>query len=252
MTNKKTQSPALPNEHESRAGMRNHSGRVLRPDGAATQDKILSAAARSFSEYGYRASTLRSIARDSEVDLATLKYHFGTKASLYAEVYAREQDSFRRRLVPVLAGALTIEDATTLRELIDTLAGTVLDYMRDHAAFPRMLLYRALESSIEPAGAERELQSAAIYELAAAFAPLIERGLVRQSDSTNMATFLVMGVPIWYLTLQAKGWFDRSSPEAERSAERGRRFLRELLERYLLFDNAQSPELRGAKGPDES
>lgn len=230
---------------KSRTGLKNHSGRTLRTDGAATQERILQAAATSFSDQGYRASSLRSIASMARVDLATVKYHFGTKSRLYTEVYTREHRRFRRRIAPLLLGAAEMESADELRLIIDGLAGMILDYLQDHAAFPRMLLYRVLEGTTSPPGDESALQATGIEELASAFTPLANKGLVRHSDRTNMATLLVMGVPMWYLTLQSRGWLRDVDPTVPEGAERCRRFLRELLERYLLFEPALSPELAG-------
>jgi AcrR family transcriptional regulator len=52
-----------------------------------TRWRLLQAASEVFAEVGYRAATTREIARRAEVNLASIHYHFGDKASLYRAVF---------------------------------------------------------------------------------------------------------------------------------------------------------------------
>jgi AcrR family transcriptional regulator len=59
--------------------------RGRRPGPTATPDAIRKAATRQFSELGYDRATVRSIAREAEVDPALVIHHFGSKQRLFVE-----------------------------------------------------------------------------------------------------------------------------------------------------------------------
>jgi AcrR family transcriptional regulator len=56
-----------------------------RRDAAATREAILAAAVAAFAERGYRAVTVREVARAAGVDPALVVRYFGSKAGLFAE-----------------------------------------------------------------------------------------------------------------------------------------------------------------------
>lgn len=53
---------------------------------ADTRTRLLMAAAQEFATHGYEEATVRSICREAEANVAAVKYHFGSKERLYAEV----------------------------------------------------------------------------------------------------------------------------------------------------------------------
>lgn len=53
------------------------------PSESETKIKILLAAQRLFSQYGYDGASIRDIARESEVNLAAINYHFKNKENLF-------------------------------------------------------------------------------------------------------------------------------------------------------------------------
>jgi AcrR family transcriptional regulator len=59
--------------------------RGRRPGPTATPGAIRQAATRQFSELGYDRATVRSIAREAEVDPALVIHHFGSKQRLFVE-----------------------------------------------------------------------------------------------------------------------------------------------------------------------
>ncbi|MFZ0178452.1 MAG: helix-turn-helix domain-containing protein, partial [Candidatus Dormiibacterota bacterium] len=54
-----------------------------RPGWPQTRDDILLVARRSFGARGYDATSLRSIAKQADVDPALLVHYFGTKEALF-------------------------------------------------------------------------------------------------------------------------------------------------------------------------
>jgi AcrR family transcriptional regulator len=54
-----------------------------------TKTRILDSAERLFAGNGYHNTSLRDITKDAEVNLAAVNYHFGSKESLFEEVFKR-------------------------------------------------------------------------------------------------------------------------------------------------------------------
>lgn len=52
-------------------------------DNGSTRKRLLDAATRAFSEYGFQGASLRSIADDAGVGFGLIRYHFGSKAALW-------------------------------------------------------------------------------------------------------------------------------------------------------------------------
>ncbi|MGE0668369.1 MAG: TetR family transcriptional regulator [Sphingomonadales bacterium] len=59
---------------------------------ATTRARLLDAAERLFAARGFDATTTREIAREADVPLGLMSYHFGTKDDLYAEVIGRRAE----------------------------------------------------------------------------------------------------------------------------------------------------------------
>ena len=60
---------------------------AVRTDGISTYDNLLAAAGRVFSERGYTRATVAEICHEAGTNVAAINYHFGSKATLYAEVW---------------------------------------------------------------------------------------------------------------------------------------------------------------------
>lgn len=63
--------------------------RAARGNSAQTQQRILDASKRLFSERGYEGASLRAIADAAGVNLAAAHYHFGSKEKLLEAAFAR-------------------------------------------------------------------------------------------------------------------------------------------------------------------
>ncbi|MDS9469444.1 CerR family C-terminal domain-containing protein [Paracoccus sp. MBLB3053] len=60
--------------------------RVPRTDGEATRRKLLEAAGGLFAENGFAETTNKAVAKCAEADIASINYHFGSRAGLYRAV----------------------------------------------------------------------------------------------------------------------------------------------------------------------
>lgn len=70
---------------------------------ASTRGKILDAAERVFSIRGCDAATTREIAREADVPLGLMSYHFGTKDDLYTEVIGRRAEQHVADILAAMA-----------------------------------------------------------------------------------------------------------------------------------------------------
>lgn len=56
---------------------------------SATKEQILDVAERAIAQNGYAGTTLRSIVKEANVNIAAIHYHFGSKEGLYEALIAR-------------------------------------------------------------------------------------------------------------------------------------------------------------------
>jgi len=69
-------------------------GRASRADGEATRARLLESAGRLFAARGFAETTGKEIAADAAADLASINYHFGSRAGLYMAVLAEAHRRF--------------------------------------------------------------------------------------------------------------------------------------------------------------
>ncbi|MEO1267366.1 MAG: TetR/AcrR family transcriptional regulator [Myxococcota bacterium] len=216
--------------------------RVQRANGAETRRKLLATALALFSDGGYKATSLRSIASQTGVDLATLKYHFGDKSQLFAEVYRQGHEEFIVQVQPLFAGMAQVTTREELREQIRALVLGVHRYLDAHMDFARLALYRVMEDGSEISDVEEELQGVAIGVLDGVLQKLVDRAIIRPLDTRAFLAFLVTSVPVWFVTCAVKpGWVGDPvpgrSPEGRRRSEA---FLQDMLERMLLAEGSHT------------
>ncbi len=206
-----------------------------RANGVATRKRIIRAATSMFAAAGYEATSLRQISSAAEVDLATLKYHFGDKAMLFAEVYRQGHEALLTHIEPVLADLTAIESADQVEQHIKRLVVVVHDFFDGHLPFIRMVLYRILEDSSDITGLEEELQVIAIALIDRAFAQLKERGLIRDIDTRALITLLVSAIPMWVVTGHVRqSWVGEPSLKSLEGRARSEAFMLDILHRLLI------------------
>ncbi len=72
------------------------------PTRLPTKFRILNASERLFAERGYEGVSLRDIARDADVEVALVSYHFGAKQELFRHVIARRSAEHADRVLAAL------------------------------------------------------------------------------------------------------------------------------------------------------
>ncbi len=188
-----------------------------------------------FSASGYEATSLRQIAGAAEIDLATLKYHYGDKPTLFGEVYSRGHAAFVAHFQPLLASMHTLQTRADVRDHIRQLVQVMHSFVEDHLHFVRMVLYRILEDSSDIIGLEEELQGTAAAMLEEAFQSMCERGLTKPIDARAWITFLTTSFSIFHATCRVKpSWVGEPVPTTPEGRQRSEDFFCNLLESVLL------------------
>lgn len=123
------------------AARRTHTGR--RPGATTTRALIEDAARKQFAELGYDRTSIRSIAKQAEVDPALVKHFFGTKWELFLAVVELPLDP------PALIEMVVTGDQALVGHRLATALVHILD--DEHRRRPMLSMIRAATS--EPAAA---------------------------------------------------------------------------------------------------
>ena len=104
---------------------------------AATQDRILEAAAQLFLDEGFEKTTVARVAETAGVSRATVFWHFSDKRSLFREAFNRLVEPFR---VSLLKDLSAVSPAKRLREQIAVYSDFVQAEQRSIDGFVRWAL----------------------------------------------------------------------------------------------------------------
>jgi len=99
--------------------------------------KILAAARRVFSQYGYHGATTRTIAKEVGIDISTLYYHWGEKGDLYEAVLQDIAEDLRQQLIRVEKAVKGRPLAQRLDLAIDMMA----DYYFEHPEISNLTFF---------------------------------------------------------------------------------------------------------------
>jgi AcrR family transcriptional regulator len=180
---------------------------------------------------------LRQIAGAAAIDLATLKYHFGDKPTLFAEVYREGHERFVAMVAPHLAAFAECTTRADVRAAIGGLAADIVPWTQDEEAFARLVQFRLLEDSDDITGLEAELQDVAVSMLEDTFDDMHRRGVIRDVDVPALLVLFVTGLPMWFVAARVRpGWVGEpdASPTPEAFTDRVVAFVDDLLCSVLL------------------
>jgi AcrR family transcriptional regulator len=99
----------------------------------STEEKIISAARKLFTQKGYDATKTRDIAHEAGINLALLNYYFRSKEKLF-EIIMKENMG---RFMEVISGIVNNEK-TSIEQKIETLVSNYIDML---TLFPDMPLF---------------------------------------------------------------------------------------------------------------
>jgi TetR/AcrR family transcriptional regulator, regulator of cefoperazone and chloramphenicol sensitivity len=92
-----------------------------------TRDRIMEAAGEQFAERGFRGATVRMICEKAGVNISAIKYYFGGKEELYAEVLRFWHDFAIKKYPPLLGTGDDAPSEEKLRAFIHSLLFRLLD-----------------------------------------------------------------------------------------------------------------------------
>ena len=154
------------------------------------RERILEVAEEMFASQGYRAVSIRDIARACGVTNAALYYHFPSKAALFREVLARHLEGLRRRMWAAQQEHSTYQ--AKLRAMLEVYAEMI--HQRRASMFA---LRRDIGAWQEGQPEERHtlfLQAwqAVVEPIAAVIQEAIQAGKLRPAaEATTLATMLI-------------------------------------------------------------
>ncbi|WP_254560790.1 TetR/AcrR family transcriptional regulator [Dyadobacter diqingensis] len=101
----------------------------------STEEKIMEAARKVFTEKGYAAARTRDIAEESGINLALLNYYFRSKEKLFELVMLERVNKLFGAIIPILN-----EESSSLEEKIEGIAGSYIDLLTEHPDLPIFVL----------------------------------------------------------------------------------------------------------------
>jgi len=120
-----------PTPKERRASRKEPSGT---PD-LSTEEKIMQAAKKLFTQNGYAATRTRDIAKEAGINLALLNYYFRSKEKLFDIVMT---DNFRQFIRGISFQLL--DDATSIQEKIQRIVTAYIDFLNNNPDLPIFII----------------------------------------------------------------------------------------------------------------
>ena len=160
---------------------------------AETRRRLLEAALEVFAREGYRRATIQQICSRAAVNIAAANYHFGSKAGLYAAVFAHA--SRRADEIPTPLPGSGTPPEERLRIHVTSFLSRLLD--PDRPAWMAQLIAREM---IEPTPAldrlVRRRMRANHAQIAAAIGELL--GSEASADTVRLCTLSVIAQCVFY------------------------------------------------------
>ena len=94
---------------------------------STNKEKILEIAERLFAKRGFDGVSLREITNEAGVDVALIKYHFGSKQGLFDELLDRRAEAINRERSDALDDVLARHDPAPVEEIVDAFTHTLLN-----------------------------------------------------------------------------------------------------------------------------
>lgn len=108
---------------------------ITKPNDVSTEQKILAAAAKVFTEKGFEGTRTRDIAEEAGINLALLNYYFRSKEKLFHQVMLAKIQEMFGTLLPIL-----INETTTLEEKLNTAAEEYLNLLQANPNLPLFII----------------------------------------------------------------------------------------------------------------
>jgi len=107
----------------------------------STKEKILEKASELFSQYGYKETSIRKIAKEAKANSAMISYYFGSKKALYESVLSLNMDEFLENIYKIKT-----EDE---KEFIKEFIKTHIDVLKKRGKYISYLMLKESASNFE-------------------------------------------------------------------------------------------------------
>lgn len=221
---------------QTRKRVRRGPGRPARSENRDTRGDILTAAAKLFAVTGFDATSLRQIAGEATVDLATVKYHFPKNAALYDAAYRLGHARFIDEFSPLMVAISDADSREGLNGALRQVARACADFVQTERNFVRLTLFRMLEgvNRADPSSTTL-IQSDFIELLTSGVDRAVTEKLARRFDVSALLSFAVVGLPMWVVATEVQphqvGIRNTEAPEWN---ERIEQFVGDLLTSMVL------------------
>lgn len=101
----------------------------------STEDKILQAASKVFTEKGFSGTRTRDIAEEAGINLALLNYYFRSKEKLFEKIMFEKMQQMFGTILPILT-----DEKTSLDEKIDLATQKYLDLLSENPNLPLFVI----------------------------------------------------------------------------------------------------------------
>jgi len=108
----------------------------------STEERIIEAARMIFTKKGFLATTVRDIATEADINVASVNYYFRSKEKLFAVIMDEIIKKLFDKIEPVLN-----DEATTLYEKIETCVGYYIDQVLENPDFPFFMVKEVMAGS---------------------------------------------------------------------------------------------------------
>src|ERR1700744_3438464 len=100
------------------------------PEGDSTEKKIQDAARMIFTKKGFLATTIRDIATEADINVASINYYFRSKEKLFAFIMDETIGELFNRIEPVLN-----DEALGIKEKMEICVGYYIDHILKNPDF---------------------------------------------------------------------------------------------------------------------
>jgi AcrR family transcriptional regulator len=108
----------------------------------STEEKIIDAARMIFTKKGFLATTVRDIAAEADINVASVNYYFRSKEKLFAVIMDEVIKKLFDKIEPVLNN-----ETTTLFEKIEICVGFYIDQVLENPDFPFFMVNEVMAGS---------------------------------------------------------------------------------------------------------
>jgi TetR/AcrR family transcriptional regulator len=177
-------------------------GRVHDAEGA--REAILNAAEAVFAEHGFDGARMDGIAAEAGYNKSLVFQYFGDKVGLYVAVMKhadQEMSVLQAELfAPLLADETIASDARKFKVLLETIVGTLFDYMAQRPLLVRMLTWEQAEGWQTYKAIYEQFSPDDIEPLEKIFNKAKETGLLHSDFSPALQLTMALQVCLSHLT----------------------------------------------------